>query len=242
FGHRKGAFTGAIADKRGLFELADGGTLFLDEVGDMSPTMQVKLLRVLQEGTFLPVGDTVERKVDVRVIAATNRNLRKMVSEGTFREDLYYRLNVIYLEVPSLRARIDDLAVLVDHFLTEYSTRTGQARKKLSPEALKVMTQYRWPGNIRELRHEIERLVVLSGDDAEIPHTALSRRILESVDLGAAIAADPSSSLPDAVEALERRMIREALDETGWNKTQAAKRLGVSRRNLIRKVQSYDME
>ena len=240
FGHRRGAFTGAVADKKGLFELADGGTLFLDEVGDMSTTMQVKLLRVLQESTFLPVGDTTTRKVDVRVIAASNRILSEMVRDGSFREDLFYRLNVINLDVPPVRQRPSDVPLLIDHFLAEYAHRVDNAPKTLSDETRNLLSAYHWPGNVRELRHEVERLAVLSGPESIIEADLVSRRIVLEVDPElAARQSDADGTLPEAVEALERRMISEALEECGWNKTQAARRLGVSRRNLIRKVQAY---
>ncbi len=242
FGHKRGAFTGAIADKRGLFERADGGTLFLDELGDMSPLMQLKLLRVLQEGTFVPVGDTVTRRVDVRVVTATNRNLAAMVRAGSFREDLFYRVNVIVLEAPPLRERSGDIERLALHFLREYGSGAGGVEKTLSAQALAVLEAYPWPGNVRELRHEIERLTVLSGDATILGPELLSARIVQAVDPElAASVRTAGASLPEAVRALELRMIREALEETGWNKTRAAARLGVSRRNLIRKVQSLEL-
>ena len=240
FGHQRGAFTGAVADKKGLFELTDGGTLFLDEVGDMSPMMQVKLLRVLQEGTFLPVGDTVTRKVDVRIIAASNRVLRDLVQEGAFREDLFYRINVISLVVPPLRRRQGDITLLLDFFLDEYARKTGTPRKVLADETLALLAAWDWPGNVRELRHEVERLAVLSGTDPQIESDLVSGRIVRSVD-PARLLSDPDrhATLPEAVEALERRMILDALENTSWNKTRAARTLGVSRRNLIRKVQAF---
>src|SRR5262249_31642113 len=156
FGHAKGAFTGAIKDKKGLFEIADGGSFFLDEVGDMSPALQVKLLRVLQEGTFTPVGSTETRQVDVRVIAATHKDLHKMVERGEFREDLYYRINVTRVAAPPLRERMDDLPILVEHFLRKHHRGKG-APPRLSPDALAAFQRYAWPGNIRELENEIER-------------------------------------------------------------------------------------
>ena len=242
FGHRRGAFTGAVADKKGLFELTDGGTLFLDEVGDMSPMMQVKLLRVLQEGTFLPVGDTVTRKVDVRLIAASNRILREMVREGSFREDLFYRVNVISLVIPPLRHREGDIPRLLDHFLEEYARKTRTPKKELANDTRGLLTAWDWPGNVRELRHEVERLAVLSGGDPQIEADLVSRRIVESVD-PTRLVNDPDqhATLPEAVEALQRRMILDALESTAWNKTRAAQKLSVSRRNLIRKVQAFGL-
>ena len=164
FGHKRGAFTGAVADKPGLFETADLGTFFLDEIGDMSPTLQVKVLRVLQEGTFNRVGDTETRKVDVRIIAATNRDLAAMVKDGRFREDLYYRINVINLTLPALRDRKDDVALLIEYFLGRH--RRHRHPKRLAPDCLAQMLAYPWPGNVRELENEIERLVVLAGDSS----------------------------------------------------------------------------
>jgi two-component system, NtrC family, response regulator HupR/HoxA len=245
FGHKKGAFTGAVIDKRGLFDIANGGTFFLDEVGDMSPTLQVKMLRVLQEGTFLPVGDTVTRKVDVRIIAATNRDLKSMVREGSFREDLFYRLNVINLVVPPLRRRRSDIPILVDHFMTRSCRKMGLATKKLGEAAQRRILNYPWPGNIRELENEVERLVVLAGDEMEVADTLLSPRILRNDDSPRSPLDEietPQNDLPGALESLERRMLLDGLRRTGWNKTRTAKELGISRRNLIRKVDRYQLD
>jgi transcriptional regulator with PAS, ATPase and Fis domain len=241
FGHKKGAFTGAIADKQGLFEVADRGTFFLDEIGDMSPALQVKVLRVLQEGTLTPVGDTQTRTVDVRIIAATNRDLKKMVERGEFREDLYYRINVIQLTVPPLRERKDDILLLIDHFLRRNAKGRRLKQKKLSEGCLERLMEYSWPGNIRELENEIERLVVLAGDDKLIAEELLSPRIRQAVAREEANAPEPSS-LPAAVDALERNLIYEVLRRNQWNKTKAAAELGVSRRNLIRKVNKYKLD
>ena len=242
FGHRKGAFTGAIIDKLGLFELADHGTFFLDEIGDMSPVLQVKLLRVLQEGTFTPVGSTVTRKVDVRIIAATNKDLRKMVKEERFRSDLFYRLNVISVKVPPLRDRLDDVPELVNFFLQRKSAEHHCPHKILSDEALERMVSYTWPGNVRELENEIERLVVLSGD-GPIPPSLLSPKLQQAGGQPGLVSISSSQgNLPDALEHLERQMIFDALKRCGWNKTRAAKELGISRRNLIRKVDRYELD
>ncbi len=242
FGHKRGAFTGAHADKPGLFEIADTGTFFLDEIGDMSPTLQVKVLRVLQEGTFNRVGDTETRKVDVRIIAATNRDLRAMVAAGQYREDLYYRIHVINLVLPPLRERPSDVAVLVEHFL-ERQRRGAPSAKRLSAACIARMTSYPWPGNVRELENEIERLVVLSGDEQEIGEELLSPRIRQhAATPAAATAADDQRSLPAALESLERRMIVEALRRHQGNKTRASADLKVSRRNLIRLVQKYGLD
>ena len=238
FGHKRGAFTGAVADKVGLFETADLGTFFLDEIGDMTPTLQVKVLRVLQEGTFNRVGDTDTRKVDVRILAATNRDLSAMVAAGQFREDLFYRINVINVALPALRERQDDVNVLIDHFLARHR-RNGRP-KKLAAECQAQMLEYPWPGNVRELENEIERLVVLSGDAATIEVSLLSPRIRQY----APAETEPvdENSLPAAVEALERKMIGAALRRHGGNKTRAAEELKVSRRNLIRLAQKYQLE
>ena len=238
FGHRKGAFTGAFSDKEGLFDVADGGTFFLDEIGDMSPTLQVKVLRVLQEGTFFPVGDTNSREVDVRIIAATNRDLKKMVEDGSFREDLYYRINVINITMPPLRGRKDDIPLLTDHFLKKHSKKVT---KRITAPCMEQLMAYHWPGNVRELENEVERLVVLGGEARELGPALLSPRIQKRTP---AVRADVSSpqGLPDALSALERRMIHEVLSRNEWNKTRAATELCISRRNLIRLVQKYELE
>jgi transcriptional regulator with PAS, ATPase and Fis domain len=242
FGHVRGAFTGASKDKKGLFEVANHGTFFLDEVGDMSPAMQVKLLRVIQEGTFLPVGSVAMRTVDVRIVAATNRDLRAMVERGQFREDLYYRLNVINLRVPPLRDRIDDLPMLVEHFLQRFS-KEGQPRsRRVSPEAMARLYAHNWPGNIRELENEIERLVVLSGEREEIGPDLLSSgigadRIAPTFD-----AYRKQGNLEVAVAALEKDMIHQGLIATHWNKTKLAADLGISRTTLIKKIKDYGLE
>jgi len=240
FGHRRGAFTGAIADKQGLFEVADEGTFFLDEIGDMSPSLQVKVLRVLQEGTFTAVGDTEPRKVDVRIIAATNRDLKGMVERGDFREDLYYRIHVINMVIPPLRERVDDIDLLVDHFLVVHGR--GRRSKRLSDACRGRLRAHPWPGNVRELENEIERLLVLSGDERVIEESLLSPRMRQEpeVERAASAAADQApGNLPEAIESLERRMIAAALARHQGNKTRAADELGISRRNLIRLVQKY---
>jgi two-component system response regulator HupR/HoxA len=243
FGHKKGAFTGAISDKQGLFEVADGSTFFLDEIGDMSPSLQVKLLRVLQEGTFIPVGDTQPKKVDVRIIAATNRDLKRMVQQGEFREDLYYRINVINIRIPRLRERKEDIPLLVDHFLRKQAKGSRARLKKLTRDCLRRLLEYNWPGNIRELENEIERMVVLAGDEKLIGEELLSSRIRQPPpqdDL--AHGTREPSGLPEAIEALERNMIYDVLKRNHWNKTRAAHELRISRRNLIRKVNKYKLD
>jgi two-component system, NtrC family, response regulator HupR/HoxA len=239
FGHKRGAFTGAVADKPGLFEIADAGTFFLDEIGDMSPSLQVKVLRVLQEGTFNRVGDTEMRKVDVRIIAATNRDLPGMVAAGRFREDLYYRIHVLSVMLPALRERREDVPLLIDHFLARHHR---QRPKRMAPECSARMLAYPWPGNVRELENEIERLVVLAGDSTTIGAELLSPRIRTWTPTTEQARASEPNSLPAAVEALERRMIGAAMQRHGGNKTRAAEELKVSRRNLIRLVQKYELE
>jgi two-component system, NtrC family, response regulator HupR/HoxA len=243
FGHKRGAFTGAIADKQGLFEVADQGTFFLDEIGDMSAALQVKVLRVLQEGTFTAVGDTAPSQVDVRIIAATNRDLKRMVERGEFREDLYYRIHVIHMVIPPLRERPEDIDLLCDHFLAKHAR--GRRPKRLTDACRARLRGYPWPGNVRELENEIERLIVLSSDDRVIDDGLISPRLKQEpvappADRAGETAAE-SSSLPDAVRALERKMIAAALTRHRGNKTRAAGDLGISRRNLIRLVQRYGL-
>lgn len=241
FGHMKGSFTGANKDKKGLFEIADRGTFFLDEIGDTSPQMQVKLLRVLQEGTFMQVGGIETKKVDVRVIAATNRNLREMVEAGTFREDLYYRLNVINIRVPPLRERKEDIPLLSEFFLTR-SAEKGGPKKVLTKRALEKLYDYVWPGNVRELQNEMERLVVLSGTETKLTADMLSPKILEISEKSKVQGARVHGKLKDALEDLERELIKEGLRRTGWNKSKLAKELGISRAGLIMKVEKYGLD
>lgn len=251
FGHTKGSFTGALRDKPGLFETADEGTFFLDEVGDMSPALQVKLLRVLQEGTFLPVGGNTPKEVNVRVIAATHKDLGEMVKRGEFREDLYYRINVIRIQVPPLRERREDLPILIDHFFRKHR-REGQRARGLSPETMALLQEYRWPGNIRELENEIERVLVLGGDHDVIPIDLVSSRIRDSVAAAGVVSASATAQahasfalngrLNDAVESLEREMISQGLQRTRHNKSRLSRELGISRSNLILKISKYALE
>jgi len=242
FGHVKGSFTGAVKDKKGLFEVAHKGTLFLDEIGDMSPTMQVKLLRVLQEGTLTPVGGTEQRAVDVRVLAATNKDLKAMVESGSFREDLYYRINVINIVVPPLRDRKEDIPILVDHFLGRACKERNTPLKQLSKRALEKIFDYPWPGNIRELENEIERLMVLVGDEKLVPPDLLSPRIRDFGEQARVQGVRVAGKLKDALEELEVSMIKEGLKRTGWNKSRLAKELGISRAGLIIKVDKYGLD
>lgn len=242
FGHVKGSFTGAVKDRKGYFEAANGGTLFMDEIGDISQAMQVKLLRVLQDGSFSPVGSGEAKKVQVRVLAATNRDLKKMVEEGKFRQDLYYRLNVINVHVPPLRERKEDIILLADHFLGKSAKEKAIAVKELSKRALEKLYDYAWPGNIRELENEMERVTVLAGAESRITPEMLSPRIRDAADKPKAQGSRLSGKLKDALEELERDMIREGLRRTGWNKSRLAKELGISRAGLIMKVEKYGMD
>ncbi len=243
FGHVKGSFTNAIKDKKGLFELADKGTLFLDEIGDTSATMQVKLLRLLQEGTFIPVGGSEQKKVDVRILAATNKNLEQMVQNGTFREDLYYRLNVINVKLPALRERAEDIPLLIKRFLENYARNNSSLIKKISASCLYRMEKYYWPGNVRELENEVERLCVLSGENTEISEDLLSERIFGSKEKEEKFKGiNKEGNLKEAIEQLEKDMILAHLEKENWNKSKAAITLGISRASLIMKCEKYNLE
>lgn len=238
FGHVKGAFTGASASRKGVFEEANESTLFLDEVGDTPPAMQVKLLRVLESGEYIPVGSNEVKKTNARVICATNRDLQKMVESGAFREDLFYRLSTIMMMVPPLRERGNDIQLLADNFLARFSQ---DKAKKLSPECLKVLLNYGWPGNVRELKNEIERLVVLSGEDEVVSEEYLSPRILQKKDATEPLLGE-QVTLKEALEKVEIALITEGLKRTRWNKSKLAKELGISRASLIAKVSKYSLE
>jgi two-component system, NtrC family, nitrogen regulation response regulator NtrX len=234
FGHRKGAFTGAIDDHKGKFELADGGTLFLDEIGDMSLKTQAKVLRVLQEQTFQRVGGQQTIKVDARVIAATNKDLESEITSANFRSDLYYRLNVIPIDVPPLRARGNDVVLLAEHFLRRFSAETGAPKKKLSAGAAAKLKIYHWPGNVRELRNVIERLaILLPGETIEAEDVLLETRG------GAPAAVDPKLTLKEARDEFEKQYILGRLREFAGNVSRAADALGVERSNLYRKLHAY---
>jgi two-component system nitrogen regulation response regulator NtrX len=234
FGHRKGAFTGAIDDRKGKFELADGGTLFLDEVGDMSLKTQAKVLRVLQEQTFQRVGGQQTVKVDVRVLAATNKDLEAEIAAGSFRSDLYYRLNVIPIAVPPLRARGNDILLLAEHFLRRFAAEEAQPKKKLSSGGAAKLKGYHWPGNVRELRNVIERLaILLPGDTIDAENIQLGTR--------AEVAPEIASNLPlrEARDEFERQYILSRLREYAGNVSRTADALGVERSNLYRKLNAY---
>jgi transcriptional regulator with PAS, ATPase and Fis domain len=244
FGHVKGAFTGAVKDKKGLFETANGGTLFLDEIGDTTLSMQVKLLRVLQEGTYLPVGATAPKKVDVRIVAATNKNLKEMMAKGEFREDLYYRINVINIGLPSLKERHEDIPLLMDYFLKKRCDEGGKPLKTFSKKCMEKLLNYPWPGNVRELENEVERLVVLSGDEKAIGPENLSPRIFDwgTASEPAFKGVNTEGSLKEAQEQLEIMMIREGLKRCNFNKSKLAKELDISRASLIMKVDKYGLD
>jgi two-component system nitrogen regulation response regulator NtrX len=235
FGHRKGAFTGAIDDRKGKFELADAGTLFLDEIGDKSLKTQAKVLRVLQEQTFQRVGGQQTIKVDVRVIAATNKDLESEIGSGSFRSDLYYRLNVIPIDVPPLRARGDDIVLLAEHFLRRFAAETGAPRKKLSSGAGSKLRGYSWPGNVRELRNMIERLaILLPGDTIEAEDIHLGpRNDATSTTIG------PHLTLKEARAEFEKQYILSRLREFAGNISRTADALGMERSNLHRKLHAY---
>ncbi len=242
FGYVKGAFTGAQMDKKGLFEEANGGTLFLDEIGDISQGLQVKLLRVLQEGEVRPVGSHSQIKVDVRIVAATHRDLDEMVKEGKFREDLYYRVRVIEIEIPPLRERKEDIPELAQVFLKKYSGKLGKNIHSISKEAMQDLVRYPWPGNVRELEHQIERAValtsasILSADDFDFAHESAKKGDHKSgtQDLELGQGSDPKS-----LEDMEREHILKVLKDVDFNKSRASEILGIDRATLYRKAQKY---
>ena len=240
FGHEKGSFTGAISMRKGRFELADGGTLFLDEVNNMSPALQVKLLRALQEREFERVGGTKTIKVDVRIIAASNRDLKESIKMGTFREDLYYRLNVVHIHLPPLRERKDDIPLLVAHFLKKYTSEIGKGEIKVSEEAFRRIYEYPWPGNIRELENAIERAVVLCEHGIIKPYhlpEALQEKnpYFDLKDLSSDI------KLPQVLENIEAELIRQALVKTNYVQAKAAKLLGITKSLLQYKIKKYNL-
>ncbi|MCB5231136.1 MAG: sigma 54-interacting transcriptional regulator, partial [Candidatus Cloacimonas sp.] len=242
FGHVKGSFTGATHDKKGLFEIADGGTFFLDEIADISLSTQAKLLRFLQEGEIKRVGSTKTQHVDVRVICATNVPLKKKIDSGEFRLDLYYRLNVIKIEVPSLTERKSDIPLLSVHFLDKYNKKMNKNIKGITDEAMNVFMESEWPGNIRQLENEIERAVTLVEEDSYIKPSDLSEEVIRYAAEREEKANEPPRSLKEAVEELEKDMIREAIVRNKWNQTQTAKELGLSRQGLIQKLKRYGLD
>jgi two-component system nitrogen regulation response regulator NtrX len=238
FGHEKGAFTGAVARKRGRFEIANGGTIFLDEIADMSLMTQAKVLRVLQEQTFTRVGGTETQGVDVRVIAATNKELEKEIEEGRFREDLYYRLAVIPFTVPPLRDRPEDIPILARNFVGEFCAEAGEVAKEITPAAMKKLQNHSWPGNVRELRNLMERLVIMSSGER-----------IEASDLpegmklpGSRPEHDGAASLEEARREFEREYLVARLTEHGWNISRTAVAIGIARENLSRKIKAHGIE
>ena len=240
FGHKKGSFTGATDDKKGLFELAHEGTLFLDEVGEMPLQLQAKLLRVLQEGEIRPVGSNRTKKVDTRIVAATNRNLEKEVEEGRFREDLYYRLKVFPIRLPPLRERKEDIPLLAGHFLTRYSEEFGMSVRGFSQQAMEALQSYAWPGNVRELENEVQRLVIQVEADQFIQPQHLSPRIKQAEGL-IDRARPKKGTLKEMMETIEKQLLREALAEHDNNKTRTAATLGITREGLHKKLKNYGM-
>jgi DNA-binding NtrC family response regulator len=241
FGHVKGAFTSAISSKKGLFEMADHGTIFLDEIGNMSMETQSKLLRVLQDKRFMHLGGVQEIQVDVRVIAATNSDLRQAVKDGKFREDLYYRLNVITIELPPLRNRREDIPMLAQHFLLKYCEENEKPKRTLAPEGLRALMDYSWPGNVRELENAIERAVVLSAHPV-ITADLFPEDIVSRGDTLPLIANKPDASLFEIVEDCERRVITAMLERCAWNQTEAAERFHVPLSTLNQKIKRLNIE
>lgn len=232
FGHAKGAFTGAVAARKGRFEMADKGTIFLDEIGDLDMSCQVKLLRVLQQHTFEPLGDSRPKKVDIRVVCATNADLGSMVSQRTFREDLFYRINLITLRLPALRERRDDIPLLVRHFISEVAQRSGTDIPEISSEAMEFLSRLPYPGNIRQLKNMVERAVLIGGDRLEKETFSSMEGInADSVDL------KPAGTLDD----MEKLAIEEALAKSEGNLTQASRILGITRQTLYRRMEKYGM-
>ncbi len=246
FGHEKGAFTGAVAQKKGKFDLADGGTIFLDEIGDMSLKTQAKVLRILQERKFERVGGTKTVEVDVRVIAATNKNLEGEIKNGNFREDLFFRLNVVPFTVPPLRDRKEDIPLLMEHFLRMYHLREGREEKRFSPESVELMKNYDWPGNVRELKNIIERMIIMT--PGEIISVEDLPQYMANMDAGRE-AVPPKlenimeyGTLREAREEFEKEFILQKLEENNWNISKTAEMIELERSNLYRKMKSYGID
>jgi DNA-binding NtrC family response regulator len=240
FGHEKGAFTGAEKSKKGRFELADGGTIFLDEIGDIPLNLQVKLLRVLQEHQIERLGSTEHINIDVRIIAATHQNLEHKIKDGSFREDLFYRLNIVSLNIPPLRERKEDILTLIDYFIEKYSKENNKQKLSLSKEAVDALLKYNFPGNVRELENIIERSVVLSRNDIitlnDLPNVVKGFRVEKESEL------KEEGTLVDQVEKLEKKLIYDALSKSNGNQSLAGRMLGITERNLRYKMQKYDIK
>jgi len=244
FGYEKGAFTGAVASKPGKFELADKGTVFLDEIGDVPGAIQVKLLRVLQEREFERLGGTRTLKVDVRLVAATNRDLRAALEQGTFREDLYYRLNVVPISIAPLRERKEDIPYLVDHFIARFAREAGKPIEGITPAAMKLLTAFHWPGNVRELENVVERAVVLSQDEI-IGRDLLPEAIISPASRFATLSSFPltkNTSLFEIIDSFERRVIIEMLEQTAWSQTEAADNFKIPLSTLNQKIKRHGIE
>jgi DNA-binding NtrC family response regulator len=241
FGHVRGAFTDASSDKAGLFEQADGGTLLLDEIGEMSLALQVKLLRVLQEEEIRRVGASISRKIDVRVVSATSRDLESDIREGRFREDLYFRLNVFCLRLPPLRERIEDISLLAEHFLTAAFCERGTEKPRIEPDAMRSLMAYSWPGNIRELENAIEHAVIVC-EGSGISNSCLPLAVRSEHAVPTVMNHEESLSIKKAENAIERDLIRKALLRTGGNRTQAAKILEISHRSLLYKLKEFGID
>ncbi|MDQ0337404.1 DNA-binding NtrC family response regulator [Caldalkalibacillus uzonensis] len=240
FGYEKGAFTGATTSRPGKFEAADGGTIFLDEIGEVNPALQAKLLQVTQDKTFMRLGSNKTKTADVRLISASNRDLKKMVESGDFREDLYYRLNIVDIHIPPLRERREDIPVLVETFLNKQRHKNG-IDYSISPELMNVLTEYDWPGNVRELENAIERAVILCRNH-QLSVEDFPREVRERKDEPSSlppISLKKDKSLPELLEEMEKQLIMQALDETGGKVAEAARKLGISRQNLFYKMNKY---
>ena len=248
FGHIRGSFTGAVTTKPGLFEVADGGTVFLDEVGNISLAIQAKLLRVLQEREFTPVGGTKAKKVDIRLIAATNKDLEKMIKEETFREDLYYRLHIVPITLPSLKDRQEDIPLLAVHFLKKYAEEMGKTIRGFTPEAMEKLMRYPWPGNVRELENVVERTVVMMDEEmVRVEHLVLpdqqeKRELEERVPTTSEELKEIKKHIREkAVEEIERAFVLQALERNHWNVTRAAEEVGMLRPNFQALMRKYDL-
>jgi two-component system response regulator AtoC len=241
FGYKRGAFTGAISNRKGLFEEASEGSILLDEIGELSPALQVKLLRVLQEGEIRRLGEQHPVHIDVRIIAATAKDLSREIHRGTFREDLFYRLNVLPVHIPPLRERAEDIPLLVDHFIQKYNDSSNLCIKGISPPALKMLINYRWPGNVRELENVIERSMVMT-DSAKIGEQDLPESIRQNKPDSVEDAAETECSIKKMEKMMEEKLIRRALERTRGNKSRAARILEISYPALLSKINDYGIE